>query len=211
MSEFGITIREGRLRLNLSLRALAKKVDVTASYLSRIENGICPPPSPEVVQSLSDALDEDYDRLLLMARKIDPEVQKKVSRMLPEYDAIMKLLDVFSSGNPDDEDDPLGGAQGTMELIMANTVIAEIEGKKPQQSFKYMYSLLKQLSKYEGEGLPENIKIRREIGNVMLDFFPTLAVSGTENVDDIRSEIKDLIIRLFQIEGKTLPEDFDED
>lgn len=49
MNEFGARIRSLRARLGLEQKALAKRIGLTSSYLSRIENGSRKPPKAEVV------------------------------------------------------------------------------------------------------------------------------------------------------------------
>ena len=72
---FGQVIKE--LRINhkdySSLREFAKKVSLSAAYLSRIENGKEPPPSETVVERLADALGTDKYELLSYAGKVPTE------------------------------------------------------------------------------------------------------------------------------------------
>ena len=56
MSTFGARLFEARKRAKLTQEELGQKVDVGGSYISRLERGIYPPPSREVVLGLADAL-----------------------------------------------------------------------------------------------------------------------------------------------------------
>jgi transcriptional regulator with XRE-family HTH domain len=67
MATFGKHIRKLRKARKVSLRKLAKTVEKDHTYLSRIEAGKVPPPSPEVVLALAEALGEDSDVLMVMA------------------------------------------------------------------------------------------------------------------------------------------------
>jgi len=84
---FGKRIRELQLRMGWRLRALAERIGVGHTHLSRIENkrlnyGECPPVS--VIHRLAEALDADEDELLLLSKRI-PEAAKK--RVLERPDA----------------------------------------------------------------------------------------------------------------------------
>ena len=56
MSRFRKLLREARKCAGLSQPKLAKKVDVDKSYISKLETGVFPPPSREVVLKLTAAL-----------------------------------------------------------------------------------------------------------------------------------------------------------
>ena len=66
---FGETIRSLRQERNLSQRELAAKVDVTFTYISKIENhklDFGEHPSEEMICKLAGALGEDADTLSLI-------------------------------------------------------------------------------------------------------------------------------------------------
>jgi transcriptional regulator with XRE-family HTH domain len=62
----GEVIRDARAKLKLSLRDVAKKLDITPSYLSDIENDRRIP-SEDVLRRLSKFLQLDYDDLMARA------------------------------------------------------------------------------------------------------------------------------------------------
>ena len=100
---FGGRIRELRQAKNLTLRALAKKVKVTFTYLSKIENqklSFGEFPSEELIVKLATSLDADTDELLLLAEKIPDAIRKRV---LERPDAFRK----FASLNNNRLDDVL--------------------------------------------------------------------------------------------------------
>ena len=59
--EFGAKLRELRQKLGLTLRELADKVGIDFTYLSKIENGVLPPPSEKVISKLAGVLGADKD------------------------------------------------------------------------------------------------------------------------------------------------------
>jgi transcriptional regulator with XRE-family HTH domain len=72
--KFGTKLRELRKAAGLTLRDLAEKVEVNFSYLSKIENGVLPPPSEKVVRQLAAALNYDKDELLALAGIIPADI-----------------------------------------------------------------------------------------------------------------------------------------
>ena len=91
---FGTRIRELRQAKNLTLRDVAKKVKVTFTYVSKIENqrlSFGDFPSKEMILKLALALDADPDELLLLAEKIPEAIRKRV---LQRPDVFRKMADL---------------------------------------------------------------------------------------------------------------------
>ena len=91
---FGNRIRELRLARNLTLRALATKLKVTFTYLSKIENqklSFGEFPSDDLIVKLARVLDADADELLLLAEKIPEAIRKRV---LERPDVFRKMADL---------------------------------------------------------------------------------------------------------------------
>lgn len=77
--EFGERIRELReekksTNPSFSLRRFAQAVDLSATFLSRVENGEASPPGAEKIKRIAQLLDADPDELLALAGKVDPEL-----------------------------------------------------------------------------------------------------------------------------------------
>jgi HTH-type transcriptional regulator, competence development regulator len=92
--EFSERIRELRKAKNLSLRALAEAVGVSFTYISKIENeklDFGDYPSEDLIQKLAAALGADEDELLLLARKVPPEIRERV---FERPDAFRKLANL---------------------------------------------------------------------------------------------------------------------
>jgi transcriptional regulator with XRE-family HTH domain len=78
---FGTRIRELRQAEGLTLRDLAKKVRVTFTYLSKIENqklSFGEFPGDDLIVKLARVLEADPDELLLLAEKIPAAIRKRV-------------------------------------------------------------------------------------------------------------------------------------
>jgi transcriptional regulator with XRE-family HTH domain len=88
---FGEKIRELRKARNLGQRALADKVGISFTYLSKIENeklDFGDYPSEELIRKLAKALGHDADELLLLAKKIPEDLR---NRVLEKPDAFRKI------------------------------------------------------------------------------------------------------------------------
>jgi transcriptional regulator with XRE-family HTH domain len=91
---FGERVRELRKGKELSLRALAAKVGVGFTYLSRVETGRMTYgdyPSEGLIRKLAEALDADENELLVLAEKIPEKIKKRV---LQRPEAFSKLADL---------------------------------------------------------------------------------------------------------------------
>lgn len=71
----GDIINMARVEKRLGLRALARQLDITPSYLSDIENNRRIP-SEAVLRDLSNALDLDFDRLMQRAGRVGEDVEQ---------------------------------------------------------------------------------------------------------------------------------------
>ncbi len=80
---FGEYIRQVREAIHVgdrtfSLRQVAARVGVEPAYLSKIERGVFPPPSEEVIVKLAEVLDEDKDVLLALAGKLSSDLRQVI-------------------------------------------------------------------------------------------------------------------------------------
>lgn len=65
--QLGALLRTARKRAKLSLQAVAAQVEISPSYLSRIERGVRRPPAPEVLRRLASILQIDRQLVLELA------------------------------------------------------------------------------------------------------------------------------------------------
>jgi len=72
--KFGARLRELRTQAHLTQRELADKVGVDFTYLSKIENGVLPPPSEKVILQLAEVLNADKDELIIIAGRIPSDI-----------------------------------------------------------------------------------------------------------------------------------------
>lgn len=69
-ASFGPAVRARRLEKGLGLRELARKVGMSATYLSKVEREEFKPPAEEKVRAIAEALGDDPDELLALAGKV---------------------------------------------------------------------------------------------------------------------------------------------
>jgi transcriptional regulator with XRE-family HTH domain len=75
----GEVLRDARVKTDMSLRDLAKKLDITPSYISDIENDRRVP-AEEVLQLFADALGLDHDDLMAMAGRIGEGAERYLKK-----------------------------------------------------------------------------------------------------------------------------------
>jgi len=76
---FGSVLRKLRLKARMGLRELAAHIQISAGYLSDIEQGNVPAPKVKVVLALERALQIEKGQLLSAAGKIDPDLSSYIS------------------------------------------------------------------------------------------------------------------------------------
>lgn len=85
---FGAALRLLRVDANLSLRELARQVGVSSAYLSRIENGRDPSPTPDRLRAIADTLGVPRVLLFELAHQTGPVLGAYLARV-PAAGALM--------------------------------------------------------------------------------------------------------------------------
>jgi transcriptional regulator with XRE-family HTH domain len=94
--EFGQILRQLRTKEGIGIKRLAPELDVSYTYVSKLENNEIRP-SAELVDRVADYFDYDRDALLLSAGKIPQEIIS-ILREHPE-DALKFLRERFGAKN----------------------------------------------------------------------------------------------------------------
>jgi HTH-type transcriptional regulator, competence development regulator len=97
MTQFGEHIRKARESIQetdrtFSLRQVAARVDIEPAYLSKIERGVFPPPSEEVIVKLAGVLGEDKDVLLALAGKLSSDLQQIIMQRPKLFAELLRQL-----------------------------------------------------------------------------------------------------------------------
>lgn len=84
-------LREARRKTDpsFSLRQFAEKVEISATFLSKVETGEFDPPAADKIKRMADLLEVDADELLALAGRFDPELGEII---LDQPKAIADLL-----------------------------------------------------------------------------------------------------------------------
>lgn len=97
MTIFGEYIRQAREAIlqgdrRFSLRQVATRIGIEPAYLSKIERGVFPPPSEEVIVKLAEVLGEDKDVLLAMAGKLSSDLQQIIMQRPKLFAELLRQL-----------------------------------------------------------------------------------------------------------------------
>jgi nitrogen PTS system EIIA component len=84
---FGATLRLLRIDAGLSLRELAHRIGVSSAYLSRVENGRDPSPTPDRLIAIADVMGLPRAALVELAKQAGPAVSGYLQRT-PEASAL---------------------------------------------------------------------------------------------------------------------------
>lgn len=74
--KFGIFVRQRREELGITLRGLCRSIELSPTYLSKIEQGEFLPPSEEKVKLLARYLRVDEDKLMGLADRIPSDFKE---------------------------------------------------------------------------------------------------------------------------------------
>jgi transcriptional regulator with XRE-family HTH domain len=85
---FGQTLRRLRESAGISLRAFAKMVERTPTYISKIERDDLLPPAEEVIKEMARILRQDFDDMLSLAGRIPPDLPEIILKQ-PKEMALM--------------------------------------------------------------------------------------------------------------------------
>lgn len=85
MASLGGFIRDRREELRrgdarYSLRQVAERIGIEASYLSKVERDLGSPPSEDTLVRLARELDVDHDVLLALAGKVSSDLREAIRR-----------------------------------------------------------------------------------------------------------------------------------
>lgn len=75
MNHFGQSLKEIRQHKRMSQRKLAEKIGVDFTYISKIENGVQPPPSEETILRIAEVFEEDKVDWIFLSGRIPQCIQ----------------------------------------------------------------------------------------------------------------------------------------
>ena len=94
-------LREAKLKTapNFTLRKFAEAVEISPTFLSKVERGEFDPPKPAKIMRMAELLGVDADELLALAGRVDPEL----SEIIREKPSVLPDLLRTMRGMSDEE------------------------------------------------------------------------------------------------------------
>ncbi|MFO0388542.1 MAG: helix-turn-helix domain-containing protein [Alphaproteobacteria bacterium] len=87
---FGDIIKDLREDKGYSQRQFALALDITPTYMSKIERGEFPPPSEDVIKKMAQLLEHNSDDLLAYADKVDSELLAIIQQSPQKYAGLLR-------------------------------------------------------------------------------------------------------------------------
>lgn len=129
--DFGQSLRVFRQAAGLSLRELARRIGVSASYLSLVENGKSSPPSGIRLAQIAEILDLSPSVMMQLTGRVDPEIAAFLQEKPEAWELIRTLMNMEVSGSD------LQGLQAVLERKgtgWIDTVLANLPEPSPPES-----------------------------------------------------------------------------
>jgi transcriptional regulator with XRE-family HTH domain len=96
--KFGAFVRRERVAREIGLREMAKKIDVSPTYLSKIERDELPPPAEDKVKAIAKIIECDADDLLARAGRVSSDISDIIKRHPVELAALLRTTKGLASG-----------------------------------------------------------------------------------------------------------------
>ena len=85
MNPFGIYVRTKREEVGMTLTELARQLEISPAYWSRIETGRENPPKEELIRKAATILGLSEDELFIEASRLPPDMQEEVAEVVRLY------------------------------------------------------------------------------------------------------------------------------
>ena len=85
MNPFGIYVRTKREEVGMTLTELARQLEISPAYWSRIETGRENPPKDELIRKAATILGLSEDELFIEASRLPPDMQEEVAEVVRLY------------------------------------------------------------------------------------------------------------------------------
>jgi transcriptional regulator with XRE-family HTH domain len=82
--KFGEFVRQQRQAQDIGLRAMAKKIGVSPTYLSKVERDEFPPPAEDKIKAIAQVLGCNADDLLARADKVATDIVEIIRNKIKE-------------------------------------------------------------------------------------------------------------------------------
>ena len=95
--QFGAFIRRVREAKEIGLREMAKKIEVSPTYLSKVERDEFTPPAEDRVKAIALILDLDADDLLARAGRVSSDISGIIKRRPVALAALLRTTEGLSA------------------------------------------------------------------------------------------------------------------
>jgi len=95
---FGEVIRARREEMQITLRKFAALVEMSPTYLSKVERGEFPPPAEKKILAIARQLDLDSDELLGLAGRVASDVTKIIQKQPAEMASFLRAAGHLPKG-----------------------------------------------------------------------------------------------------------------
>jgi transcriptional regulator with XRE-family HTH domain len=90
-TDFGGLLRTARQTQRIGLRELARRIQISPAYLSKIETGQFPPPAEDRLVAIAAQLNLDPDVLLAQAGRVPADVLQTIKQRPIEMAQLIRL------------------------------------------------------------------------------------------------------------------------
>ena len=88
--KFGAFVRREREAREIGLREMAKMIEVSPTYVSKVERDEFPPPAEDKVRKIAKILKLDVDELLALAGKVSSDLSEIIRENPREMAALLR-------------------------------------------------------------------------------------------------------------------------
>ncbi len=100
MATFGETIKQWRLDLRLGLRESAKRIGISATYLSRLENNKENSPQADKLLQIAKVYDKDKDEIFsLVDHRVHPDIEETYKKNKIYKEKLPELMRTIAQQN----------------------------------------------------------------------------------------------------------------
>ena len=204
--EFGYKLRELRKAKGYGLREFGKVLEKSPSYLSNIERGAVPPPSAEFVTQIAAELDGDLEELLALAKRFDMESFELIRKNANRLESAEKTIRFLSTAISLDDDDPLGGMAGILEIVVGERVLNP-DSSSVTDSFNTLRFILDTAAKPDEGYNKLAIQLRREVAQAVFQQATNIAHPYSNYSNEEGPGLKELLLEILKKYPKELVEE----
>jgi len=193
--EFGYKMRLLRKAKGFGLREFAEIVGKSAPYISNIERGVVPPPSAELVKLIAEKLDGDVEELLQMANRFDIDAIENIRKNAGKLDTAEKTIKFLNSAISLEDDDPLGGLSGILEILTGEWILNQDFRNKSFQAARFIMGLI---SKPDEGNNKLGIQLRRELAQGILGVVNDVAHPFSNDNPEEKLSTEEIFFEIFK-------------